>query len=199
MWPRQNGEPTCHAAAAHQLTTTLDLSGCKACQVVELPRSTFRPPLAAQTPADPDSGLRTWLCEYAKKHPRWEYRRTHDDARAYGWSVNHKNAQRLWREEGLRVPTRRCRKRRGASTGEAPVSAQCRNHVWAIDFQADHLEDGTGFKIASIIDEHTRVILDGTVDVSITGEVLVRILERLSITHGFPAFPRMDNRPELSY
>ncbi len=79
-----------------------------------------------------------------------------------------------------------------------PCSAQYRNHVWAIDFQADHLEDGTGFKIASIIDEHTRLVLDDTVDVSITGEDLVGILERLSITHGLPAFLRMDNGPELT-
>ncbi len=87
------------------------------------------------------------------------------------------------------MPIRRRRKRRGASTGEAPVSAQYRIHVWAIEFQADHLEDCTGFKIASIIDEHTRVVLDDTVDVSISGEDLVGILERLSITHGFPRAP----------
>ncbi|ARG90982.1 hypothetical protein B1T50_01925, partial [Mycobacterium kansasii] len=30
--------------------------------------------------------------------------------------VNHKKVQRLWREEGLRVPQRRRRKRRGSST-----------------------------------------------------------------------------------
>jgi len=70
--------------------------------------------------------------------------------------------------------------------------------VWAIDFQADHLEDGTGFKIASIIDEHTRQILDDTVDVSITGEDLVDILERLALTHGMPKILRMDNGPELT-
>lgn len=91
-------------------------------------------------------------------------------------------------EEGLQVPIRRRRRRRGASTGEAPVGAQYRNHVWAIDFQADHLEEGTGFKVASSIDEQTRVILDDSVDVSTTGEDLVGILERLSITHGFPVF-----------
>ena len=71
-------------------------------QTFELPRSTFRRPLAAQTPADPDAGLRTWLCAFAKAHPRWGYRRAHHDARAYGWAVNHKKTQRLWREEGLR-------------------------------------------------------------------------------------------------
>jgi len=190
--------PRAKRAAAHQLITELGLSECKACKIVELPRSPFRRPLAAQTPADPDAGLRTWLCAFAKAHPRWGYRQAHAHARAYGWSVNHKKTQRLWREEGLRVPTRCRRKRLGASTGETPLSAQYRNHVWAIDFQADHLEDGTGFKIVSIIDEHTRQVLDDTVDVSITGEDLVDILERLSITHGFPAFLRMDNGPELT-
>lgn len=190
--------PRAKRAAAHQLITCLGLSERRACQIVGLPRSTYRRPLAGQAPTDPDAGLRTWLCAYAKAHPRWGYRRAHADACAAGWAVNHKKTQRLWREEGLRVPVRRRRKRRGTSTGQAPVSAAYRNHVWAIDFQADHLEDGTGFKIASILDEHTRRILDDTVDVSITGEDLVGILERLSITHGLPAILRMDNGPELT-
>jgi len=90
------------------------------------------------------------------------------------------------------------RTRRVASTGEAPASAQYRNHVSAIDLQANHLKDGTGFKIASIIDEHTRVILDDTVHVSITGDDLVGILKQPSITHGFPALFRMGNGPELT-
>ena len=178
--------PRAKRAAVHQLITTLGLSERKACQVAELPRSTFRRPLASQGSTAPDTGLRTWLCEYAKAHPRWGYRRAHHDARAYGWSVNHKKTQRPWREEGLRVPIRRRRKCRAASIGEIPLSAQYRNHVWAIDFQADHLEDGTGFKIASIIDEHTRVILDDTVDVSITGEDVVDILERFALVQSTP-------------
>jgi transposase InsO family protein len=31
-------------------------------------------------------------------------RRAYHDARGEGWTVNHKKVQRLWREEGLRVP-----------------------------------------------------------------------------------------------
>lgn len=73
----------CHSGAAvHQLITEPDLSERKAYQVVELPRSTFRRPLAAQTPTDPDAGLRTWLCAFAKEHPRWGYRQAHAHARA---------------------------------------------------------------------------------------------------------------------
>lgn len=65
-----------------------------------------------------------------------------------------------------------------------------------MDFQNDHLEDGSGFKIASILDEHTRLTLDDTVDTSITGEDLVVILDRLALEHGLPVFLRMDNGPE---
>jgi putative transposase len=37
--------------------------------------------------------------------------------RREGWTVNRKEVQRLWREEGLRVPTkRRKRQRLGTST-----------------------------------------------------------------------------------
>jgi len=189
--------PRAKRAAAHHLITELGLSERTACAVVDLPRSTYRTATRDQQPTDPDAGFRSWLCAYAKAHPRWGYRRAHADARGEGWCVNHKKTQRLWREEGLRVPQRRRRKRRGTSTGTTPVQAAYPNHVWAIDFQHDHLEDGTGFKIASIIDEHTRMCLDDTVDVSITGDDLVTILERLAIEDGMPAVLRMDNGPEM--
>lgn len=190
--------PRAKRAAAQHLITELGLSERKACAVVDLPRSTFRRPVADQRPSDPDAGLRSWLCSYAKAHPRWGYRRAHADARAEGWCVNHKKTQRLWREEGLRVPQRRRRKRRGTSTGIAPVIAAYRNHVWAIDFQHDHLEDGSGFKIASNLDEHTRLILDDTIDTSITGDDLTVILDRLALEHGHPELLRMDNGPEMA-
>jgi transposase InsO family protein len=42
------------------------------------------------------------------------------------------------------------------------------------------------------------LVLDDTVDVSITGEDVVDILERLALTHGMPKILRMDNGPELT-
>ncbi len=87
-----------------------------ACQVTGQHRSTQRRPPAAETTDDPDSGLRTWLREWAKTHPRQGFRRAYHEARAEGWLVNHKKIQRLWRAEGLRVPVRRRRKRLGGST-----------------------------------------------------------------------------------
>lgn len=94
----------------------------------------YRRPLQAGTAADPDLGLRDWLRTCAKKHPRWGYRRAYHDARGEGWVVNHKLVLRLWRDEGLRVPQRRRRKRVGSSTVDAPT-ASAPNAVWAVDFQ----------------------------------------------------------------
>lgn len=78
------------------------------------PNATNRP--RPSTPENPDAALRDWLRQYAKAHPRRGFRPAYHDARGEGWIVNHKKVQRLWREEGLRVPQRRRRKRHGTST-----------------------------------------------------------------------------------
>ena len=132
-----------------------------ACRVTGQHRTTQRHEPAAATPADPDAGLRTWLRQYAKDHPRRGFRPAYHDARGEGWVVNHKKIQRLWREEGLRVPQRQRRKRLGASTTPDPPKADAPNRVWAVDFQFDATTDGRPIKIVSIIDEHTRECLVG--------------------------------------
>lgn len=53
-----------------------------ACRLVGLSRSAYRRPLNADTTADPDRALRDWLRAWAKKHPRYGYRRAYHDARA---------------------------------------------------------------------------------------------------------------------
>jgi hypothetical protein len=63
--------------------------------------ATLAPSIAKFT--DPDVALRERLRRYAKNHPRRGFRPAYHDARAKGWIVNHNEAQRLWREEGLRV------------------------------------------------------------------------------------------------
>ncbi len=142
--------PECRRAAVAHLMSVLEVSERFACRVTGQHRSTQRHPPASQTPTDPDSALRDWLRTWARNHPRQGFRRAYHDARAEGWTVNHKKIQRLWRAEGLRVPTRRRRKRIGTSTATA-VTAQAPNRVWAVDFQFDATDDGRPVKIVSII------------------------------------------------
>ena len=56
--------------------------------------------------------------------------------RRRGWPVNRKKIQRIWREEGLRVPpTMRKRQRAGDSDADAGLlQAERPDHVWALDF-----------------------------------------------------------------
>lgn len=56
------------------------------------------------------------------------FRRAYHDACGQGWLVDHKMIQRLWRDEGLRVPQRHRRKPLGAST-VTTVTANAPNRV----------------------------------------------------------------------
>lgn len=180
------------------LTTTMGMSQRLACKAVGLARSTCRRLPLAQTPADPDAELRAWLRSYATKHPCHGFRRAwaalrYDEVR----EVNKKKVHRLWREEGLQVRVRSPRKRAGISSIPAIV-ADAPNVVWAIDFQFDSTIDGKAIKIASMIDEHTRVSLLNIVERSITAERLVDELKKVfAEAGGPPKVLRMDNGPEF--
>lgn len=169
-----------------------------ACRVTGQNRTTQRRRPAATTSADPDAGLRVWLRQWAKDHPRRGFRPAYHDARAEGWAVNHKKLQRLWREEGLRVPQRRRRKRLGTTTTTTLPAADAPNRVWAVDFQFDTTTDGRPVKIATVVDEHTRECLGGLVERNITGDDLINELGRLAQQRGYPEVLRCDNGPELA-
>jgi putative transposase len=99
------------------LCERLDLSQRRACQIVGQHRSTQRHRPAV---SDPDRDLRAELRVFAREHPRWGYRRAHAVLVREGHVGNRKKIQRLWREEGLRVPVkRRKRQRLGVSTTPA--------------------------------------------------------------------------------
>jgi putative transposase len=143
----------------HHLIKVMGLSERFACRVVGQQRSTQRRESAGTTPADPDAALRTWLRQWAADHPRRGFRNAHADAVGEGWAVNHKKIQRLWREEGLRVPQRRRRKRLGSSTAPDGPTADAPNRVWAADFQFDSTTDGRPIKLspATCSSTNTRI------------------------------------------
>jgi transposase InsO family protein len=178
--------------------TSMGVSERFACRVTGQNRTTQRQKPAATTPEDPDAGLGAWLRQYAKDNPRRGFRAAFHDARGEGWTVNHKKIQRLWREEGLRVPQRRRRKRLGTSATKNPPVADAPNKVWAVDFQFDATTDGRPVKIVSIVDEHTRECLGGLVERNVTGDDLIDELDTIAAERGYPAALRCDNGPELA-
>ena len=179
------------------LRDRLGVSERWACRVVGQHRSTQRPePIVARD----DEALRAALRAIAAERPRWGYRRAHARLGELGWAVNRKRVQRLWREEGLRVPARRRKRQRlGESTVPADrLRAERPGHVWAIDFQFDQAVNGRAIKLLNIVDEFTREALAMHVATSITADDTVRVLDRLARERGAPEHVRCDNGPELT-
>ena len=175
----------------------LDVSERWACRVVGQHRSTQR---REPTRAGDDEALRAELRRFSGRRPRWGYRRAHSHLLELGWSVNRKRVQRLWREEGLRVPPRRRKRQRlGQSTVPADrLRAERPGQVWAIDFQFDQAVNGRAIKLLNVVDEFTREALAMEVATSITADDTVRVLDALAAQRGAPAHVRCDNGPELT-
>ena len=177
----------------------LGMSERAACRVTGQARRTQQRTPKCDRPDDPDRWLRDWLNTWANKtdNARKGYRRAWANLRYdQGHVINKKRVHRIWREEGLQVAKRRCRKRVGESSGPI-IDADAPNVVWAIDFQHDSTADGRGFKIASMVDEHTRESLLDLTARSITGEHLVSALKLVVAARGKPVLIRCDNGPEL--
>jgi len=118
--------------------------------------------------------------------------------RREGLVVNRKRIQRLWRDEDLKRPPQRPRKRRRVrAESAARLRAVRPNHVWAIDFEFDETADQRRLKLANIVDEHTREALAMRVARTGTADDLVTVLDQLVSLHGPPGFVRCDNGPEL--
>lgn len=179
------------------LVDHLGLSERRACRIAGQNRSTQR--YCPQVASD-DVALRRRLRKISEDRPRWGYRRAHGHLLSEGWSLNRKRVQRIWREEGLRVPAKaRKRRRLGNSTVPAQRLKACRpNHVWALDFQHDATDDGRELKFLNVVDEFTREALAIEVERTIDAEETVAILERLTTERGAPANIRADNGPELT-
>lgn len=186
--------PTARRQAVRYL---LDRGACsqrRACRLVGWPRSVYR--REPQRPQQ-DRALRQELHRLAGQHPRYGYRRIPALLRRAGWVVNHKQVQRLWREEGLKVPTRPAHKRpRGQSTAW-PTRAEQVNHVWTWDFIHDTTTDGRALRILSVLDEFSRTAVCLQVARSQPAQAVIRHLAQAMAEYGRPGYLRSDNGPEF--
>jgi putative transposase len=180
------------------LEDRLGVSERRACQIAGQHRSTQR---RESCVAGDDAALRAALRKVSEDRPRWGYRRAHAWLLEEGWSLNRKRTQRLWREEGLRVPVRRRKRQRlGESTVPAArLAAERPNQVWALDFQFDQTADGQILKLLHVVDEFTREALQMKCERRIDADATVAVLDSLIAQRGTaPEHIRCDNGPELT-
>ena len=120
--------------------------------------------------------------------------------REEGWKVNHKRIERLWRQEGLKVPGKHPKRRRLllAAGSCVRLRPQQRNHVWSCDFVFSRTDDGRPVRMLTLIDEFTRECLAIDVARRLTSEDVLERLSDLFIQRGTPDDIRSDNGPEFT-
>jgi len=97
--------------------------------------------------------------------------------------------QRLWREEGLKVPYRKRKKRlTGIGVQVGAMRPIAPNVIWTMDFQFDQTSDLRTIKMLNIIDEFSRECLTIDVARSITADDVVSRLDELMKERGAPHF-----------
>ena len=175
---------------------TLTVSERRACRVLGQVRRTQR---YTSTLSDDETILVANVVSLASEYGRYGYRRITALLRADGWRVNHKRVERIWRQEGLKVPARQAKRGRlwfndGSCIRLRP---EYRNHVWAYDFVFDRTREGRPLKFLNVVDEYSRQCLAIEVDRKQTSRDVLRTLAQLMLKHGVPKHIRSDNGPEF--
>lgn len=140
------------------------------------------------------------IVQLASDYGRYGYRRVTALLRGEGWLVNHKRVERLWRQEGFKVPQKQPKRRRlwladGSCVRLRPTH---RDHVWSYDFVMDRTSDGRSFRMLTLIDEHSRECLAIDVARRLTSEDVLERLSDLFVRRGVPAYLRSDNGSEFT-
>ena len=117
-----------------------------------------------------------------------------------GWLVNHKRVERIWRQEGLKVPSNQPKRARLWLNDGSCVRfrAERKDHVWSYDFVQDRTAEGRPFRILTLIDEYTRECLSLTVARKLNSQNVLDELSTLFLTRGIPEHIRSDNGPEFT-
>ena len=176
---------------------TLAVSERRACQVLGQARSTQH---RIHEISGEEARLVADVTALATRYGRYGYRRITALLSEKGWQVNHKRVERIWRQEGLKVPEKQPQRGRlWLNDGSCiRLRPEHKDHVWSYDFVASRTADGRAFKILTILDEYTRECLAILVERRLTSEDVIDQLFNLFILRGIPEHIRSDNGPEFT-
>lgn len=146
-----------------------------------------------------DDALTADIIALASRFGRYGYRRITALLREAGWAVKVKRVERIWRQEGLKVPQKQPKKGRlwlgdGSCIRLRPERP---NHVWSYDFVESRTHDGRKFRMLNVVDEFTRECLAIRIDRKLNSTAAVDVLTDLFILRGVPSHVRSDNGPEF--
>lgn len=137
---------------------------------------------------DDEKPLTQRIIELASMFGGYGYRMIHALLRLDGWWVNHKRVERIWQQEGLKVPKKQPKRGRlwlndGSCIRLRPTH---KDHVWSYDFVHGRTHDGRSFRMLTIMDEYTRECLSIDVARKFNHDDVLERLAWLMATGGTP-------------
>ena len=173
------------------------LSERQACRIVGQPRGTQRYSVIVR--ADEDA-LTQAILALAAQYGRYGYRRITEMLQRAGWSVGVDRVLRIWRREGLKVPSKqRPRRRLWLNDGSCiRLRPERRNQVWSYDFVEARTQDGRKVRLMTLIDEFTRECLAIRVARRINSLGVLETMADVMLVRGVPEHIRSDNGPEMT-
>ena len=149
--------------------------------------------------ADEDA-LTQAIIGLASEYGRYGYRRITWLLKDAGWAVGTDRVQRIWRREGLKVPSKqRPRSRLWLNDGSCiRLRPERRNHVWSYDFVEAQTHDGRKVRLMTLIDEFTRECLAIRVARRINSLGVIETMADVMLVRGVPEHIRSDNGPEMT-
>lgn len=166
----------------------------QACRTLRVNRATHR----YRSHRDPQTALRQRLRELSRTRVRYGYRKLTVLLKREGWPVGKKLVYRLYREEGLTLHPRSPRRRKATVTRRETVQATKPNEAWSLDFVADQLVEGRRFRALTVLDVFTRECLAIEAGVSLRGEHVVAVLNRIMNDRQAPKKLLCDNGSEFT-
>ena len=189
--------PARRRQTADRVCEELALPERRVCTVLGQPRSTQR---YRRQMAGDEERLRNAIVDLTKQYGRYGYRRVTALLRADGWRVNHKRVERIWRQEGLKVPAKQPKRGRlwlndGSCVRLRP---EYRNHVWTYDFVHERTHDGRALRMLTVVDEYSRECLAIKVSRRLNSGDVLKTMAELFIQRGVPRYLRSDNGAEMT-
>ena len=183
-------------AAVDYVRERYKISERQACRTLSVNRTAYRyTPVRLPDEDDVRADIIYKACNYGQVG----YRKVADMMRNEGKVINHKRVERIWREEGLKLPKKQRKKRRlWLGDGDCVrLRAERKNHVWSYDFIEDKTMDGRKVRWLNIIDEKTRECLHSYPRRSWRSTDVIEALADVMIIHGTPEYIRSDNGSEF--
>jgi putative transposase len=167
----------------------------RACLALQINRATYR-----YTPSNEDSlneTIRKEILILAKRWRKYGTPRITWLLQEGGFTVNHKRVERIYGEEGLKLPRKRRKKKVPGTGWVRPHEATRSNEIWAMDFIFDKTKHGGQLKFLTVLDEGCRECLEIRAESWMTGRDVLETLDELMQEYGKPKYIRSDNGSEF--